>query len=131
METKAVALYVRVSTDKQKEEGYSIDAQKNGLEALCIAKNFGRPELYSDAGFTGADMNRPELARLISDIKNNKVSKVIIYKLDRLSRNLRDTMYLIEDVFLPHNVDFISLTENLDTSTPLGRAMIAILSAFA
>jgi len=126
-----IALYARVSTDAQKEEGYSIDAQNNSMVSLCAAKNFSNHELYTDAGFTGADMNRPELKRLISNIKNKKVSRVIVYKLDRLSRNLRDTMYLIEDVFVANNVDFVSLTENLDTSTPLGRAMIAILSAFA
>ena len=131
MQERITALYARVSTDAQKEEGYSIDAQNNSMAALCEAKTFGEYEYYTDAGFTGADMNRPELKRLIQNIKDRKICRVIVYKLDRLSRNLRDTMYMIEDILLPQGVDFVSLTENLDTSTPMGRAMIAILSAFA
>jgi len=128
---KITGLLERVSTDKQAEEGYSIVAQVEKLEAFCTIKEYKNYEHYTDAGYSGSNMERPELQRLIADIKKGRIERVIVYKLDRLSRNLRDTMYLIEDVFLPNNIAFVSLTENLDTSTPLGRAMIAILSAFA
>ena len=76
-------------------------------------------------------MDRPALKSLFSDIESGLINTVLVYKLDRLSRSQRDTLYMIEDVFLAQGVDFISMTENFDTSTPLGRAMIGILSVFA
>ena len=125
------AIYIRVSTEAQSEEGYSIDAQKEQLTAYCISRGIKNYEYYIDGGWSGSNIERPEIERLINDVKNDEVSHVIIYKLDRLSRSQKDTLYLVEDLFMPHNVDFISLTENLDTSTPTGRAMIGIIAAFA
>ncbi|MCL2577551.1 MAG: recombinase family protein [Defluviitaleaceae bacterium] len=128
---KAAAIYIRVSTDAQREEGYSIDAQKEMLQAHCVSKGIKNYIYYIDGGFTGSNIDRPEMQRLISDIKQDKISHVLVYKLDRLSRSQKDTLYLIEDVFNPHGVDFISMNESMDTSTPLGRLMLGILSAFA
>lgn len=125
------AIYIRVSTDAQFEEGYSVDAQKEQLTAYCVSKGIKDYEYYIDGGWSGSNIERPEIERLISDVKDGKISCVIIYKLDRLSRSQKDTLYLIEDLFMPNNVDFVSLTESLDTSTPTGRAMIGILAAFA
>ena len=125
------ALYIRVSTDAQAEEGYSIQAQIERLEAYCKAMGWENYELYIDGGFSGSNLNRPEIKRLISNSEKGKIKSVIVYKLDRLSRSQKDTLFLIEDVFMPNNVDFISLNESIDTSTPYGRAMIGILSAFA
>ena len=128
---KYAAIYIRVSTDAQREEGYSIEAQKEMLKAHCVSKGIKKYEFYIDGGFTGSNIDRPEMQRLISDVKEEKISYVIVYKLDRLSRSQKDTLYLIEDVFNPHNVDFVSINESMDTSTPLGRLMLGILSAFA
>lgn len=125
------ALYIRVSTDAQREEGYSIDAQKEMLEAHCISRGIKKFEHYIDGGFTGSNIDRPELQRLISDAKSGAIDCVVVYKLDRLSRSQKDTLYLIEDVFNPHDVDFTSINEHMDTSTPMGRLMLGILSAFA
>ena len=125
------AIYIRVSTDAQSEEGYSIDAQKEQLTAYCVSRNIKNYDYYIDGGWSGSNIERPEMERLIADVKDDKISHVIIYKLDRLSRSQKDTLYLVEDLFMPHSVDFISLTENLDTSTPTGRAMIGIIAAFA
>lgn len=125
------ALYVRVSTDAQREEGYSIEAQEEMLRAYCVSRGIKAYELYVDGGFSGSHIDRPAMARLIDDIEKNKVSHVIVYKLDRLSRSQKDTLYLIEDVLLPHGVSFVSLNENMDTATPIGRAMLGIMSAFA
>ncbi len=129
--SKKAAIYIRVSTDAQREEGYSIDAQKEMLTAYCVSKGIKKYEYYIDGGFSGSNIERPELKRLIGDIKSGKISMVLVYKLDRLSRSQKDTLYLIEDVFNPNNVDFVSLNESMDTSTPLGRLMLGILSAFA
>ncbi len=131
MSNKKAAIYIRVSTDYQAEEGYSIDAQKQQLSAYCISKNIKDYEFYIDGGWSGSNIERPEMQRLIQDVKKNKISHVIVYKLDRLSRSQKDTLYLIEDVFNPHGVDFVSLNESMDTSTPMGRLMLGILSAFA
>lgn len=128
---QVAAIYIRVSTDYQAEEGYSIDAQKEQLSAYCISKGIKKYEFYIDGGWSGSNIERPEIQRLIRDVKENKISHVIVYKLDRLSRSQKDTLYLIEDVFNPHGVDFVSLNESMDTSTPMGRLMLGILSAFA
>ena len=128
---KIAAIYIRVSTDAQAEEGYSIDAQKEQLAAYCISKGIKDYEFYIDGGWSGSNIERPEMQRLIKDAKEDKLSHCIVYKLDRLSRSQKDTLYIIEDVLNPHGVDFVSLTESLDTSTPMGRLMIGILSAFA
>lgn len=129
--SKKAAVYIRVSTDAQREEGYSIEAQKEMLTAYCVSKGIENYEYYIDGGFSGSNISRPALERLISDIKKKKISCVLVYKLDRLSRSQKDTLYLIEDVFNPNGVDFISLNESMDTSTPIGRLMLGILSAFA
>ena len=125
------AIYIRVSTDAQVEEGYSVDAQKEQLAAYCVSKGIKEYDYYIDGGWSGSNIERPEMERLMKDIKNGEISHVIVYKLDRLSRSQKDTLYLLEDLFLPNNVDFVSLTESLDTSTPMGRLMIGILAAFA
>ncbi len=128
---KKAAIYIRVSTDFQAEEGYSIDAQKEQLTAYCISKGIKDYEYYIDGGWSGSNIQRPEMQRLINEAKNGKISHCIVYKLDRLSRSQKDTLYLIEDVFNPNGVDFVSINESMDTSTPMGRLMLGILSAFA
>lgn len=131
MKNKIAAIYIRVSTDAQAEEGYSIDAQKQQLTAYCVSKNIKNYDYYIDGGWSGSNIDRPELQRLIKDIQSNKISHCIVYKLDRLSRSQKDTLYLIEDIFNPYGVNFVSLNESMDTSTPMGRLMLGILSAFA
>lgn len=126
----AVACYLRVSTENQ-IENYSIDEQRERLEAYCKAKGWQSPKMYIDPGYSGGSMERPALKKLIDDIKAHRIDTVIVYKLDRLSRSQKDTLFLIEDVFLRNNVDFVSINENFDTSTPFGKAMIGILSVFA
>ncbi|MCJ0932583.1 recombinase family protein [Virgibacillus halodenitrificans] len=122
------ALYIRVST-KEQIENYSIPSQKERLEAYCKSKDWELYETYIDPGHSGATMDRPNLQQMIKDINNFDV--IVVYKLDRLSRSQRHTLELIEDHFLKNKVNFASVTENLDTSTPMGRAMIGIMSAFA
>ena len=131
MSCKKAAIYVRVSTDAQREEGYSVEAQTEMAEAFVKSKGITHYEFYIDGGFSGSNIDRPALQRLICDVKSGKIKTVVVYKLDRLSRSQKDTLYLIEDIFNPNNVDFISMNESMDTSTPLGRLMLGILSAFA
>ena len=122
------ACYVRVSTENQKEN-YSIEEQKSRLRAFCKAKDIVIGKMYVDGGYSGGNLRRPALQELLRRLPEYDL--VIVYKLDRLSRSQKDTLMLIEDYFLARKVDFISVCENFDTSTPLGRAMIGMLSVFA
>lgn len=128
---KHTALYLRVSTEAQADEGYSLAAQAEKLEAYCRMKGIAAFQRYVDGGFSGSNLTRPAITELVEAIRAGNVERVVVYKLDRLSRSQKDTLYLIEDVFLPHGVDFVSINENIDTGSPYGRAMIGILSAFA
>ncbi|MBE6650682.1 MAG: recombinase family protein [Ruminococcaceae bacterium] len=128
---KKAALYVRVSTEGQAEEGYSIEAQKKMLEAWCVSKEIENYEFYIDPGYSGSNLDRPAVSAMLADCTAGVLSHVVVYKLDRLSRSQKDTLFIIEDVLNKHGVDFVSLSENMDTSTPIGRAMLGIISAFA
>lgn len=125
-----VALYPRVSSHEQ-VEGYSIGEQIERLTKYCEAMEWEIYKIYTDPGYSGGNTDRPGLQEMIKDVRAGKVQKVVVYKLDRLSRSQKDTMLLIEDEFLAHGVDFVSMSENFDTSTPFGRAMIGILAVFA
>ena len=129
--TNKVAIYVRVSTTNQAEEGYSIDEQIDKLESYCKIKDWSVYKVYTDGGFSGSNTERPALERLIKDADKKKFDTVLVYKLDRLSRSQKDTLFLIEDVFIKNGIEFLSLQENFDTSTPFGKAMIGLLSVFA
>lgn len=126
-----VALYPRVSTDEQADHGFSIDLQKERLIAFCHAQGWDDFRLYIDDGYSGTNMNRPALKRLIRHVEEKSIDMVVVYKLDRLGRNQKDVLYLLEDVFEKNGVAFKSATEPFDTSTPLGKAMIGILAVFA
>lgn len=126
-----VGCYVRVSTTEQAREGYSITEQSRRLTKYCEAHDWQIYKIYSDPGYSGSNMNRPALKQMLNDVEEGKLNKILVYKLDRLSRSQKDTLYLIEDKFLANDVDFSSMHENFDTSTPFGRAMIGILAVFA
>lgn len=125
-----VALYLRVSTEQQIEK-YGLDVQHEKLQSYCQARGWTHVTDYIDGGYSGSNLNRPALQQLIKDIQAKKIDLVLVYRLDRLSRSQRDTLSLIEELFLPHHVEFISLSETIDTQTPFGRAAIGILSTFA
>ena len=127
----SVALYVRVSSREQADEGYSIGEQTERLQKYAEAMGWDVAKVYVDPGYSGGNIDRPGLKELIKDVEAGKVNMVVVYKLDRLSRSQFDTLYLIEKVFLPNNTDFISMTENFSTNSSLGRAMIGFLAVFA
>ena len=126
-----IAIYTRVSTTEQAQEGYSLQEQEARLKSYCEAMNWNPCQMYTDPGYSGGSMKRPALQQLIRDAKAKKIDRVVVYKLDRLSRSQKDTLYLIEEVFLANHCDFVSMTENLDTGSALGKAMIGILAVFA
>lgn len=128
---KKVALYIRVSTRRQDQEGYSIPLQKERLFAFCKAKGWVVAGLFVDPGHSGSSLERPGMERLMAGVEAGKFDVVLVYKLDRLSRSQKDTLYLIEDVFMANGVDFVSMQESFDTGTIYGRAMVGVLSVFS
>lgn len=128
---KKVILYIRVSTKGQAEDGYSLDFQKDKLLAYCKAMDYAVVGIYVDDGYTGSNLERPGMQRIIKEAATGKFEAVLVYKLDRLSRSQKHTMYMLEDVFIPNDIAFISMSESFDTGSQWGIAMVGILSVFA
>ena len=119
------AIYTRQSLDKK--DSISIQSQF----AFCEHETHGEDyRKYSDKGFSGKNLNRPDFERLSEDIKNGMIKRVIVYKLDRISRSILDFSNLMQ-FFEKYGVEFVSTTEKFDTSTPVGRAMLNICIVFA
>ena len=125
-----VGLYPRVSGHEQ-EDNYSIPEQIDRMKKYCESRDWMVYKIYTDSAYSGSNMDRPGLQDMIKDCQNGKLDMVLVYKLDRLSRSQKDTLFLIEDVFEKNGVGFTSMTENFDTSTPHGKFIIGILSVFA
>ncbi len=129
------AIYTRVSTAENLEQEFtSLDAQRESAESYILSQKsegwIALTEHYNDAGYTGANTDRPALQRLIQDIKDRKINCVVVYKVDRLSRSLLDFSQLLE-FFEQHNVAFVSVTQNFNTNTSMGRLTLNILLSFA
>ncbi|HBO2456844.1 TPA: recombinase family protein [Pseudomonas aeruginosa] len=118
----------QVSTLEQKEHGYSIEEQERKLKSFCEINDWSVSDVFIDAGFSGAKRDRPELQRMMNDIK--RFDLVLVYKLDRLTRNVRDLLDLLE-IFEQNNVAFRSATEVYDTSTAMGRLFVTLVGAMA
>ena len=126
-----VDIYIRVSTLEQAQHGYSVGEQQVRLENYCKAMGWKIHKVHIDAGYSGSSLNRPAIQQIISDVQNKRVQKVLVWRLDRLSRSQKDTLIMLEDIFLDNGCDFVSMQESFDTSTAFGRAIVGILSAFA
>src|SRR3989338_6112130 len=129
------AIYTRKSTSEGLEQEFtSLDAQREAcVSYVASQKNEGwiaLPDIYDDGGFTGANMDRPAVQKLISDIKDGKIDCVVVYKVDRLSRSLLDFSKLLE-FFDKHNVTFVSITQQFNTNSSMGRLTLNILLSFA
>lgn len=119
------AIYARQSIDKK--DSISIDTQ---IEFCRRFAGTDECRIYTDKGWSGKNIDRPEFQRLLSDIKSGSITKLVVYKLDRISRSLNDFSNLME-LFRQYNVEFASTVETFDTSTPIGRAMLGIIMVFA
>jgi site-specific DNA recombinase len=135
--TKVVrcAIYTRKSTDEGLQQEFnSLDAQREAAEAFIQSQRHEGwqllPDRYDDGGFSGGDMERPALKRLLAGIEARKVDCVVVYKVDRLSRSLLDFARIMES-FDRHNVSFVSVTQQFNTTTSLGRLTLNILLSFA
>ena len=124
-------IYVRVSTEEQAQEGYSIRAQEEKLRAYARLKEWAVYKIYIDEGISGKNItDRPAINEMIADIKKGEVQNVLVFKLDRLTRSVADLISLIE-LFNEYDCAFNSLTESIDTHSATGRMFIKILGIFA
>jgi len=119
------AIYARQSVDRS--DSISIESQVEFCKYELRGEEY---KVYSDKGYSGKNTERPAFAEMISDIKNGNISKVIVYKLDRISRSILDFSNIME-YFEKFKVEFVSTTEKFDTSSPMGRAMLNICIVFA
>jgi len=130
---KRYVIYTRCSTDEQAQGDFTtLDAQahhcKNMLDAFAYElADIGKKGIVNDDGYSGKDLNRPGIQSILNDVQTKRsFDGVIFFRLDRLTRNTRD-LYSMIDLFKEHDVDFISVRENLDSSTAIGRVVIGIL----
>lgn len=125
------AIYVRVSTEEQVQEGYSIRAQEQKLKDFARIKDWSIYDIYIDEGISGKNITeRPAVNRMIEDIENGNVKNVLVFKIDRLTRSTSDLIYLV-DLFNEHDCSFNSLMESIDTQTASGRMFLKIIGIFA
>ena len=129
------AIYTRKShEDGLEQEFNSLDAQREAAEnfiASQVARNWQiLPKHYDDGGFSGGNMERPALKQLLADVKEGLIDIIVVYKIDRLSRSLLDFMKLVE-MLEEHNVSFVAVTQDINTSSSAGRMMLNILMTFA
>jgi site-specific DNA recombinase len=129
------AIYTRKSTDEGLDQEFnSLDAQRESAEAFILSQRgeglVALPERYDDGGFSGGNLDRPALERLLADIRCGGIECVVVYKVDRLSRSLIDFARIVE-IFEKHNVSFVSVTQHFNTTNSLGRLTLNILLSFA
>lgn len=125
------AVYVRVSTQEQAREGYSVEAQRRVCLEFCERRRWTVADTYADDGFSAKDTKRPALQRLLADARQRRFAAVVVWKLDRFTRRQRDCLNLIQGELEPYGVGFISATQDFDTTTSAGRAMLGMLAVFA
>ena len=125
---KRAALYVRVSTDEQAAEGYSLEAQKSILTDHCLAEGLDIAAVYEDDGYSGRNANRPAYRRMMSEIDSWDV--LVVLKMDRIHRNSRNFMSMMDELGR-HGKEFVSCYEALDTSNALGRFVVDMIQRMA
>jgi site-specific DNA recombinase len=130
MGTRKVYGYARVSSRGQAEEGLSLEAQEARIRAYAAAKGWELTEVLVERGRSAKDLKRPEMTRLMREVRSGSVEAVIILKVDRVSRSTRDLLNLLEE-FEQHKTGFVSVIENIDTSSSMGRFVITLLGSLA
>ncbi|MDY3925708.1 MAG: recombinase family protein, partial [Anaerotignum sp.] len=120
-----IAIYARQSVEKK--DSISIESQIEYAKREIFSEDY---RVYQDSGYSGKNTNRPAFHQMMEDIRNGSIEKVVVYRLDRISRSIMDFADFI-DVLESNRISFVSATEKVDTSTPLGRAMLYIIVVFA
>lgn len=124
------AVHIRVSTEDQAREGYSLEVQREYLESFAMREGYEIFKVYCDDGISAYSTRRPALQALLADAKAKKFELVLVYKIDRFSRNLKDLLMIVDEL-LSYAADFKSATEPFDTTTSVGNLMFQQLGSFA
>lgn len=130
LQNEKVALYIRVSTDKQVNEGYGLEDQKKRLEYHCLARNYDIYKIYCDGESAKDTIHRPQYNDMLSDMKKNKFSKILAIKLDRISRSPKD-FYILLEVLMEYNCELEFIDTPIDLRGMGGKAMAGMLSVFS
>src|SRR5690349_4763917 len=135
MKTLRCAIYTRKSSEEGLEQDFnSLHAQREACEAYVKSQRHegwvALPTHYDDGAYSGGNMDRPALQRLLADIREKRVDIVVVYKVDRLTRSLADFAKIVE-VFDTHNVSFVSVTQAFNTTSSMGRLTLNVLLSFA
>ena len=125
-----VAIYSRVSTEEQAREGLSVEAQIDKCKSFCDAREWEIFKIYKDAGFSAGSLNRPALELLLRDAQEKRFDIILVYKIDRFSRKLKDLITILEDL-KTKGINFTSVTEQIDTTSAMGEAFFQIIGVFA
>lgn len=126
-----IAIYTRVSTLDQAQDGYSLDAQQRVLRDWCNMRGHSIYGIFIDAGISGKDIqHRPAVREMLAVVESGKIDCVLVWALSRLTRSVAD-LYAMWETLCRNNCELISYTETFDTSTPMGRAMLGLLGVFA
>ncbi len=125
------AIYIRVSTQEQAQQGFSLNAQQDALENYAKALGYEISKIYRDEGKSAKNIQqRPEMVQMLQDAESKKFSAIFIYKLDRFSRSIKDLILTI-DKLKEWGIDFVSLQDKIETTSASGKLMFHIISAFA
>lgn len=132
---KRCAIYTRKSTDEGLDQEYnSLEAQRDSALAFISSQRHegwtAIDQGYDDGGFSGGNTNRPSLKRMLADVEEGRIDVVVVYKIDRLSRSLSDFAKIV-DLFDARGVTFVSVTQQFNTTTSMGRLMLNVLLSFA
>jgi DNA invertase Pin-like site-specific DNA recombinase len=122
---KRVAIYLRVSTASQ-----TVENQRLELEAYCQRQGWSISQVYEDAGVSGSKYDRPALQKMLADANKGKFNVLMVWSIDRLARSTSDLLHILQQI-KANGVDFVSTTQNLDTSSPMGKMVFTFLGAIA
>ena len=123
--------YIRVSTEEQAKEGLSLEAQKTKIRAFAEIKDLELVDIIADEGLSGKDFEREGIRRIIKLLDDGEMDALIVYKLDRLSRNTIQLLTFIENYFQEKGIRFLSVTEQIDTTTAIGKFFLTLMAALA
>jgi DNA invertase Pin-like site-specific DNA recombinase len=123
--------YIRVSTDEQAKNGLSLPNQEEKIKAYTQLNNLPLDSIYIDDGETGSNLDREGIQEIMHLSKEKAIKHIITCKLDRLTRNTRDLLMLVDDIFTKNGVELHSIQEKIDTSTPQGKFCLTIMGAMA
>lgn len=131
MNKKNAAIYCRVSTEDQAREGYSLPEQQEKLKDLCKYRDYNIYGIYEDAGISGKDMeHRPQFQKMLESVRDGKINVIVAYKLDRLTRSVRDLEILISELE-KYNCSLECATDDINTSTANGRFFVRMLTVLS